>query len=258
MIKFFRNIRQILIVEGKMSKYFKYAIGEIILVVIGILIALQINNWNEQRKDIIKEKHIVNSLYNELLENSEYAKERLLLLSDLSVNNGKQLMELCNQKHTSISQDSLLTLIYNTFLGIPAYAPKISTFKRIINNEEFNLLQQDSLKALLNKYQFILDFTYVTNNSLFDFESDFWAYSQDKFGGIYFGKKSDAPFHAQYFENISDPVVSFNPDDIISDMAFENLLTKFLLYYGHAINRLNQLQTHNETIIGYIDKHYKF
>ncbi|SFR32317.1 hypothetical protein SAMN04490243_0465 [Robiginitalea myxolifaciens] len=46
MIKFFRKIRQELLAEGNMGKYFKYAIGEIILVVIGILIALSINNWN--------------------------------------------------------------------------------------------------------------------------------------------------------------------------------------------------------------------
>ena len=50
MIKFFRSIRKTLLSEGKKSKYFKYAIGEIVLVVIGILIALQINNWNENRK----------------------------------------------------------------------------------------------------------------------------------------------------------------------------------------------------------------
>jgi len=50
MIKFFRKIRQKLLSEGKTGKYLKYAIGEIILVVIGILIALQINNWNEERK----------------------------------------------------------------------------------------------------------------------------------------------------------------------------------------------------------------
>ncbi|TXD64086.1 hypothetical protein ESX12_16655 [Polaribacter glomeratus] len=49
MIKFFRKIRQNLLMENKTGKYFKYAIGEIILVVIGILIALQINNWNEKR-----------------------------------------------------------------------------------------------------------------------------------------------------------------------------------------------------------------
>lgn len=50
MIRFFRKLRQDLLSEGKTTKYLKYAIGEIVLVVIGILIALQINNWNEERK----------------------------------------------------------------------------------------------------------------------------------------------------------------------------------------------------------------
>jgi len=52
MIKFFRKIRQNFLSEGKTGKYFKYAIGEIVLVVIGILIALQINNWNEHAKSL--------------------------------------------------------------------------------------------------------------------------------------------------------------------------------------------------------------
>jgi hypothetical protein len=50
MIKFFRKIRQSLLAEGKFTDYLKYAIGEIVLVVVGILIALQLNNWNEGRK----------------------------------------------------------------------------------------------------------------------------------------------------------------------------------------------------------------
>ena len=50
MIKFFRKIRYDLMEKNKTGKYLKYAIGEIILVVIGILIALQINNWNEKSK----------------------------------------------------------------------------------------------------------------------------------------------------------------------------------------------------------------
>ncbi len=49
MINFFRKIRQKLLTENKFSKYLLYAIGEIVLVVIGILIALQVNNWNEDR-----------------------------------------------------------------------------------------------------------------------------------------------------------------------------------------------------------------
>ncbi|SRX74462.1 DUF6090 family protein [Aequorivita antarctica] len=62
MIKLFRNIHKNLLNEGKTSKYLKYAIGEIILVVIGILIALSINNWNELQKDSIEEKAILESL----------------------------------------------------------------------------------------------------------------------------------------------------------------------------------------------------
>lgn len=65
MIKFFRKIRQRLLTENKFSKYLLYAIGEIILVVIGILIALQINNWNQDRIDTRKEiNHLKNILIN--------------------------------------------------------------------------------------------------------------------------------------------------------------------------------------------------
>ena len=56
MIKFFRKIRYDLMEKNKTGKYLKYAIGEIVLVVIGILVALQINNWNEQRKAHINEE----------------------------------------------------------------------------------------------------------------------------------------------------------------------------------------------------------
>ena len=59
MIKIFRNIRQTLIMENKTSKYLKYAIGEIVLVMIGILLALQVNNWNESRKTRAKEIEIL-------------------------------------------------------------------------------------------------------------------------------------------------------------------------------------------------------
>ncbi|MGB5318748.1 DUF6090 family protein [Eudoraea sp.] len=56
MIKFFRRIRQQLLKENNLSKYLLYAIGEIVLVVIGILIALQINNWNQENKESLVEK----------------------------------------------------------------------------------------------------------------------------------------------------------------------------------------------------------
>ena len=68
MIKFFRKIRQNLLSEGKTGKYFKYAIGEIILVVIGILIALSINNWNEKIKNREFEKEILEQIQANLIK----------------------------------------------------------------------------------------------------------------------------------------------------------------------------------------------
>ena len=69
MIKFFRKIRQGLLKENKFSKYLLYAIGEIILVVIGILIALQLNNLNDQKKINMQEKKLLAELVNNLDEN---------------------------------------------------------------------------------------------------------------------------------------------------------------------------------------------
>ena len=62
MVTFLRKTRKTLIDSGKTGRYILYALGEILLVVIRILIALQINNWNEWRKDRAKEKAILSSL----------------------------------------------------------------------------------------------------------------------------------------------------------------------------------------------------
>ncbi len=72
MIKFFRKIRLRLLMKNKARKYFKYAIGEIVLVVIGILIALQINNWNEGQKESNTAKILAVSLIQDLSKDVEF------------------------------------------------------------------------------------------------------------------------------------------------------------------------------------------
>ena len=105
MIKFFRHIRQNLIMENKSGKYLKYAIGEIVLVVIGILIALSINNWNINRVDSKKEIKYLKSIKLDLLKdiesttyNIEFRKKKLLgtkkLIAQISTSTGGRLS--CN------------------------------------------------------------------------------------------------------------------------------------------------------------------
>ena len=75
MIKFFRKIRQKLLTENKFTKYLIYAIGEIVLVVIGILIALQINNWNETRQIKKVEQEILYVLLEDLNSAKSYSAQ---------------------------------------------------------------------------------------------------------------------------------------------------------------------------------------
>jgi len=79
MIKFFRKIRQNLLSEGKTGKYFKYAIGEIVLVVIGILIALQINDWNENNKLNELKQVYYQQLLKDLNADKKYLTEKINL-----------------------------------------------------------------------------------------------------------------------------------------------------------------------------------
>ncbi|MEJ2163255.1 MAG: DUF6090 family protein, partial [Robiginitalea sp.] len=67
MIRFFRQIRQRLLIDNKFSKYLLYAVGEILLVVIGILIALQVGSWNEDRKTKISADAYRSKLINDLV-----------------------------------------------------------------------------------------------------------------------------------------------------------------------------------------------
>ena len=77
MLPFFRKIRWRFAQNNQFFKYSRYAIGEIVLVVIGILIALQINNWNENRKDIDLEKEVLNTLVESMEVNCKDLQSRI-------------------------------------------------------------------------------------------------------------------------------------------------------------------------------------
>ncbi len=115
MIKFFRKIRQQLLTENRFSKYLLYAIGEIILVVVGILIALQINNWNENRK-LNNEKHeFLLTLQQEVEDNRSHLNNYLPYVKKST----ELLIKVLNysaEKDNTISIDSLRSYTANMIL----------------------------------------------------------------------------------------------------------------------------------------------
>jgi len=109
MLTFFRRIRKGLLGDGATSKYLLYAIGEILLVVIGILIALQINNWNEERKDRKMEINYLKNLKNELIFNIQFGKEQIEF-SDFQAKNGRLILASLQSNLTGITMELAVAL----------------------------------------------------------------------------------------------------------------------------------------------------
>ena len=119
MIKFFRRIRQQLLTENKFSKYLLYAIGEIILVVIGILIALQINNWNENRKIQKLEAQIYTELKSDLLQTRNDIKNTISKHKEIFKSSQQLVTDLYDKKSNSQKIYESLTSSSAEFQIIP-------------------------------------------------------------------------------------------------------------------------------------------
>lgn len=121
MINFFRHIRRTFLIEGNMSKYLKYAIGEILLVMVGILLALQVNNWNENRKLSKKQDVYLQGLKEDLLI-SQKALDRVIRKTDRVSETVTYLIDIIRvnkSKIETINMDSLIASSagYTIFMG---------------------------------------------------------------------------------------------------------------------------------------------
>ncbi len=153
MIKFFRKIRQNLIMENKTSKYFKYAIGEIILVVIGILIALQINNWNENRKDEIKEHAYLSNLKKDISKDIDINTHYILDRYQKKVEVLKKGKAFYQGKYIVKDTISFLNDIgYGNVFGNVIWAFNKSTYNQLVNTGDFKVIKSDTLKTTILNY----------------------------------------------------------------------------------------------------------
>ncbi len=137
-MKIFRNVRQKLAAENKVMAYLRYAIGEIFLVVIGILIALQVNNWNEKRKDTNFEHEIL-SLIDQNLEQDSVALSSELSKTKLAIHLTDRLLEQVKLKN--YYNDSL-----NYWMG------KIISFERFRSQSSaYEMLKSKGLENISDK-----------------------------------------------------------------------------------------------------------
>ena len=236
MLRFFRTLRQRLLTENKFSKYLLYAVGEIALVMIGILLALQVNNWNEDRK--LQEQEIIllgdmKSDLQETLKELQFGKS----LQESTVTNYRILLKaIDNDEPYSGKIDS--ASVYINFFHVPKF--RRTTYETLKSQGE--ILSNDTLKkAISNVYDRM--FVYMTEDQL---KVEWSIYNQQtlRYNEKYLRYK-DLPFPAPFpvdFERMK------------SDDDFINYLSGLIGFRTYGITVYDNTIEEIQTVIAAIDQ----
>jgi len=150
MISFFRKIRQNLLNEGKTARYLKYAMGEILLVVIGILIALQINNWNQEKNNQHKERVYLKRLVNDLEQQNQLLDDYLGYEHDYSTMGQDVLRFYATNKTLYDPKETLPKL--SKLTERRTFNPIMNTFQELIVTGNIELITNETTKINITSY----------------------------------------------------------------------------------------------------------
>ena len=135
-----------MLIKNKLNRYLIYAIGEIILVVIGILIALRINNWNEKRKDIANEQLILEQLQKEYKSNLNQLDQKILMRNQGSEASQNLLHQIDNP--ILVNSEDFYKSVWQ-IMRDPTFDPILND---IIGSEKLRLIRNQELVELLSNW----------------------------------------------------------------------------------------------------------
>jgi hypothetical protein len=179
MIKFFRKIRFDLMKKNKTGKYFKYAIGEIVLVMIGILLALQVSNWNQDRKDRISERKLLDNIHRDFVHN-KVGFDSLKAIHYRALKGLEKLVTLFPLGNDSLKYEAYKK--YNLQIEGMTYDPYSSSIESLVNSNALQLIQDEELQKYLVSWKDVFRDYKEDENTYYDYLNDFlWPYYRDVF-----------------------------------------------------------------------------
>lgn len=153
--------------DNRPIKYIRYAIGEIVLVVIGILIALQINTWNSERKNRIQEIQILTQLQREYNTNLEELNKKISI-RDVVLNSCSLLLSYIDYPEKEPSQNNL-SLHMGRSIGNPTFDPALGVTNELINSGKLYLLTSKPLRFSLSSWTSDVDKLQEVETIILDF-----------------------------------------------------------------------------------------
>ena len=168
MIKFFRKIRQKLLSESKFSRYLIYALGEIALVMIGILLALQVNNWNENRKELERQKKLYANLKIDFQSRLDELED-FYDAKNAAVENIASLSVLISE-HESGFEASEATELLATLLNNFIFNEAFELLEGIFNTGQINDIRNEKLKRKLIEWPQLVE-EMLEEQRIFEFDN---------------------------------------------------------------------------------------
>ena len=173
MISFFRKIRKKLLTENKFSRYLIYAIGEIALVVIGILIALQINNNNDLRKERVKELHYLQNIKSDLVINIAEMKSYIEIRKE-QIDAANRILEYFEGK--PLTDLEAFNADGFSIYGWQKFYQNNNTFQELVNSGNLAMLTNESIKnSLLDIELLYKKMKYEEDHFRFDTENNLYV-----------------------------------------------------------------------------------
>ena len=251
MIKFFRHIRQQLVMENKTGRYLKYAIGEIVLVVIGILIALQINNWNENLKKVRQEQETLSNLKQDF----EYNRNELLSVLKSNSENIKSAITVLNKTGSRYSEDFDLDPILGDVTSSVYYYPKNGFLNDLINSGNLGIIKSNELRNRLSSWMPRLDDLNLRQKATKEFENLMIIYVIDNGSWL----SADESEDDQTVRSLNFPTSGFqiNNNELLKDIKFENMVENQAVFVELINERLRLCLELNEEILDLLNQEMK-
>jgi len=250
-MKLFRRIRRKLILDHKKAQYLKYALGEIALVVIGILIALQINNLNESRKaDKALKEYLVKIKSNTL--------EDMIELDSLTTGR-RQIAELCKQARTSIldqTEDENITLLMSSgwaFIDL-YFNPSVDGYDALKNSKYYGRINNTALDSLLTRYHTIIGEIALNEKSYNEYAESQEAYLSTQFDRSLILAYAFVPPDSLNVRATPQSEYLKAFEEYTSFPAYRNVISLAAWQFDTMIHRYNELEEVGMSIINEIDK----
>ena len=262
-MKIFRNVRQKLAAENSVAKYLRYAVGEIVLVVIGILIALQVNNWNENQKQKKRETVYLQNLSIDLKKQIQL-QDIYIDFEDIFLQDCKDIVAHYEQNIGFKNMDSIFPKINDLSARI-SFTNANTTLLEMINSGDINIIDNESLKKELMEFnQFIEGFARNTVNNNTNLVDQIVARSVVKnsnFAYSNYSKRMRSKIQKNYqmnfinvkdntlktiaIQNLNEPKIRL---ELINDVVFRNGLAELQKSGDEMLKtKATQLLKHIET-----------